>query len=296
MVLFGKRNAVRQSALLLAFLFCVLAVAVWTDSADAQNFGTTNTGGGIGGNVGGTTSQGLFGQRSVGGIGTSSIGSGRSSGMFGSNSGAGGNMSAAQDLQQFNQRFGQQEFLGAAAPQEALFSSAQNQTQGITADNGLQSFLSQAAQRNFQNQGGTGNSRTELRPQIRLGFTPPELGDSQFNQRVTERLTKLPSLEILEDVNVSLAGRTAVLRGRVATEHDARMIARIALLEPGVDAVQSELLVGEPAPVREPRADTPPEVDPTPPPLPDDPDLTPIPPPIPAGVAPPAPTDPTADG
>ena len=37
-----------------------------------------------------------------------------------------------------------------------------------------------------------------------------------------------------------------VLKGTVATEHDKRLIERMAKLEPGIDQVQNDLAVGTP--------------------------------------------------
>jgi osmotically-inducible protein OsmY len=45
----------------------------------------------------------------------------------------------------------------------------------------------------------------------------------------------------LRPIEVTLQGRTAVLRGGVATPHNRDLAARLALLEPGVDQVQNEL-------------------------------------------------------
>ena len=133
-----------------------------------------------------------------------------------------------------------------------------------------------------------------LRPQVSLGFTSPQVDPAVFSERMTHRLEKLPSLGIVDGVEVSLVGQTALIRGRVATAHDAEMIARIAMLEPGVRDVQNELNVGV-APAESTTNQTQ-GVQPAPPPIPDDSEVVPIPPPIPEGVVPVAPTAPSADG
>jgi hypothetical protein len=74
-------------------------------------------------------------------------------------------------------------------------------------------------------------------PQASPSDSPTSL--VRFNQRVG----LLPALRAYEAVEVVAVGRTAVLRGTVANAQQRDLLARLALLEPGVSAVQNELVV-----------------------------------------------------
>ena len=226
---------------------------------------------------GSTTSSGMFGSRSLGqGI------SGGGSSAFG---GTPGNMveqaqSGAGQVQG-GERFTREgrdaaAFVGADSGDSANFFG---QTQGL-AGSGLEQFLSRAAQRDFQNQAGAGGSSSApLRPALSLGFSPPVISSAVFNARISDRLSRLPNLEILEPVSVGLSDRTAILQGRVASERDREMIAQLLMLEPGVSAVQNDLQVGAPnlppTPVAPKSVDSAvdsagPTATPIPPPIPDE--------------------------
>jgi hypothetical protein len=189
-----------------------------------------------------TTSNGLFGSRSLGqGI------SGGPNNAFGGGTPGNAVEQAQADAGQVSgdERFLRDSrdpnaFVGADTADTTTFFS---QTQG-SALSGLEQFARAAAQRDFQGQNSNANSRIQLRPRMVLGFSPPNDGARDIRVRLSQRLAKLPQLEILDNVEVAIVGRTAVLRGRVATDYDRLMIAQIASLEPGVAAVQNDLLVG----------------------------------------------------
>jgi len=102
-------------------------------------------------------------------------------------------------------------------------------------------FNAQQAQRSQQ--GGT-QSQSQIRIPLRLGFQPRAVAAPRFNVTFSERLAKTPSFQRVGSINVSLEGRTAVLRGTVASEADRQLAASLARLEPEVLAVQNELVVG----------------------------------------------------
>jgi hypothetical protein len=102
------------------------------------------------------------------------------------------------------------------------------------------SFNNQQAQRGRQGAGG----QQQIRVPIRLGFVPSPVATPQFSANLTNRLSKTTALAAARDINVSLEGRTAILRGTVATEADRRLAESLARLEPEVSAVQNELVVG----------------------------------------------------
>lgn len=82
-----------------------------------------------------------------------------------------------------------------------------------------------------------------IRVSIRLGFTHPGPAPTVVSAKFARRLRRLPSLPSAESVAVEMDGRTAVLRGEVASGRERDLIARLALLEPGVSDVKNELTV-----------------------------------------------------
>ena len=61
--------------------------------------------------------------------------------------------------------------------------------------------------------------------------------------RFSQRVTKLPGLQTAGVTMTTAEGRTAVLQGKVASKEQADLLGRLALLEPGISAVQNELTV-----------------------------------------------------
>jgi osmotically-inducible protein OsmY len=219
--------------LLLVCLATTLAGFV-SSSADAQN-----------------SVNGLFGQRNIGG-GFSQ----RPVENFGSpgdrietmQSGA-GEVSGNERFVRGNRQAG--DFVGADNNDARNFFSAL-QGQG---SNALGNFgpnrNNQNANRQQANRGRT-NGQTQLRNALRLGFAPTA-SDARFkSELLTTRLADLGRIKRVTPLEVALRGRTAVLTGSVATEHDREILARVLLLEPGVDAVENRLTVGPPPALEQP--------------------------------------------
>ena len=240
--------------------------------------------------------------------GNSRTGFNNSSGLFGQRSLGGGGFSqggGAQSLLQPERQFGGQFELGERFGRESLSqagaggfvgtdreeaSNVFSRMQGATASSGIEQFLQRAAQREFENQSGNSASREMLRPRLTLGFEPSADLESRLGAQMSHRLARIPGLQITERVTVALQGRTAVLRGRVASEHDRSMLARLALLEPGVSDVQNDIAVG-----RHNEVEVVPESKQAPPPTRDDGTVVPIPPPVPEDVHHAPPTAPSFD-
>lgn len=101
---------------------------------------------------------------------------------------------------------------------------------------------------NSQNSGGG----APIRNTVSVGFTPPAPAANAAGRRLTGLLRRSSRIQQVTPIEVELRGRTAILRGTVATAHD-RDLARLAvLLEPGISQVRNELAVagqrGEPLP------------------------------------------------
>jgi len=227
----------RTSATLLAAWIC-LAVA---SSALAQTSGTS-----------------LFGERSFG-SGTSST---RNS-LGASIGGTPGNRttSAQADVGQVtgSERFLREnrqpgQFVGADNTDAAnLRSQAQGQNFGGLGGLGPLGAFANQNQFNPQGQGNTANQRT-VRTPIRLGFTPSRTPPAQLAGRLQVRFTKIPQLENAAVIAVQVQGKTVVLSGVAASDYARDLAARLAMLEPGVGAVQNDLIVDPEAAMRSPVA------------------------------------------
>jgi hypothetical protein len=129
---------------------------------------------------------------------------------------------------------------GSSAQGQRGFSNLQN----LFNQSRQNTFNAQALQQNGQR--GAGQSQTQLVVPIRLGFQRPPISAPQFSAAFSQRLTKMPALSGMGPIEVNLAGRTAILRGTVASESDRQLAESLARLEPEVAEVQNELVVKGP--------------------------------------------------
>jgi osmotically-inducible protein OsmY len=232
-------------------------------------------------NSGGSSGYGAFGNRTIGGgtnPGTSGFSAGASSSVGGSSmssGGMGGNSMGAGSMGTGTTGGSQ---LGGSPTQgfqlgSSLSSAQQRSTAGfVGADNSdagnlrsmqaqqnqmssLQNAFSQFSRQNQQRNQNQNrnqnqqNNKKQLRisikadiPLVTSATAPTSLG------RVFEaRLKKLPGLEKGNSIQVSMEGRTAVLTGSVASDRDRKLAEGLALLEPGISAVQNELVVADAA-------------------------------------------------
>jgi len=220
----------------------------------------------------GSTTQGAFGQTTLGGTSGATpqgLGSGMTQGMGGNatQGGSGTNNNMSMSNGQFGvateamgmqnlQRGGQTGFVGLSASNVQNFLSS-GQGGALGGRGGAQSFnmltqlMSQSRRNQFNQQqaqrgqrGGT-QAQSQFRVPMRLGFAPPSIRPEGINEYST-RLTKIPGMSQLGPIRATLEGRTAVLRGMVATEADRQLAEGLAMLEPEVQAVRNELVVGSP--------------------------------------------------
>lgn len=86
-----------------------------------------------------------------------------------------------------------------------------------------------------------------MMPQLSMGPGPlPAPSDAGAAlSAMLERSTRIQKRSAL---SVTVKDNTAILRGRVATEHDRSLAAALVLLEPGIWQVQNELVVESPPP------------------------------------------------
>jgi len=239
--------------------------------------------GGTGGNTGGTGGSGLggssFGGNSVGGnsMGGNSMGGGSLGGSRGSSSGTFGNRTLGGGATRGQRSFGGRSGVGAQASGQVgnisgneRFLRGNRQGQFVGGDAaGMQSFIGslQAGQgrmnmgnqiaggrrnngrsvNNEQQQGQSRSREERYRPTFRIGFDPPAPAPSRISDSLTARLQKSKRLEFVSPPQVALSGRTAILTGEVATDHDRSLAEKVVLLEAGVSQVQNNLTVRQSA-------------------------------------------------
>jgi hypothetical protein len=88
-----------------------------------------------------------------------------------------------------------------------------------------------------------GNGATTIRTTLTVGFDNRSVAAPRFNSAVATRLAGLPAIHWRSQNQVEMRGRTAILRGVVATEHDRDLAERVARLEAAVDQVDNQLVV-----------------------------------------------------
>lgn len=191
----------------------------------------------------GNSIGGMSGNNGLGGMGNSA-GGGQVGGSPGQNFQLGSSLSNAPQRSQAG-------FIGADNSDAGNMRSMQGMQQGQM--NAFQNAFSQFARQNQQRNRNQNQSQQQNKKQLRIAIkadipissaasTPSSLG-RQFETR----LTKLPGLDAKNTIQVQMDGRTAVLTGSVVSERDRELVEGLALLEPGISAVQNELVVASPA-------------------------------------------------
>jgi hypothetical protein len=90
------------------------------------------------------------------------------------------------------------------------------------------------------------------RPRLSLGFNAPR--PAALEKALAGRLDRSLGSRLQAPVGVRLEGRTAILEGEVASEHDRALAAQLMLLEPGVSRVENRLQVaGSSPPIAPPK-------------------------------------------
>jgi hypothetical protein len=99
---------------------------------------------------------------------------------------------------------------------------------------------------NRMNGGQQANQRT-IRTRLLADFGVQAVAPvGERRTAIVTRMQKLPAGARFAGTNIDMDGRTAILRGTVATDRDRRLAERLLMLEPGVDSVRNELTVTEP--------------------------------------------------
>lgn len=92
-------------------------------------------------------------------------------------------------------------------------------------------------------QAGVAAGQLPLRHRIRVDIVTSPRSITRISEAFAQRLTRLPGLKGIQSVDVTMEGQTAVLTGSVDSDRSRELVARLAMLEPGIAAVRNELLV-----------------------------------------------------
>ena len=251
------------SRLTIAATVLLCSVPAWT--ARAQLGGTGGSSSGFG-----STSGGSSGFGSSSGLGSSSGSSSGSTGTFGSRN-LGSSLSAGSrtqsgssngqmnNLANIGQLSGNERFVQSNRKGQFVGGGAQNaNTLANTFAGGManQNFnmanlagggRNNRSNNNFNNQQGQQSGAQAkigtLRTTLKAGFEYPAPQGTEFSAALTGHLEASLRERVTAPLAATVQGRMVVLSGAVATEHDRALAERLALLEPGVAAVQNDLVV-----------------------------------------------------
>ncbi len=88
-----------------------------------------------------------------------------------------------------------------------------------------------------QNQNST---KSKIRATVKLGFESTPTTNVVATRAINDRLRRIPAA-VLTGVSVEMSDRIAVIRGKVNSPGDGKVIERLLSLEPGIDGVKNEL-------------------------------------------------------
>jgi hypothetical protein len=203
----------------------------------------------------GASSPGLFGQNTVGSSSNFNAPSGSTGGGGGSSSGGSGSLNAQDPFAQQNiasqsraPTIQTTQQRGAFVGADSSDSTNARSLQGTNArsqfgNNGLAQLqnLFQQGMQNI-NQGNQQGAQVKIPVSLKLGFAPQPVSPVRV-QAFETRFTKLPSVRFIGPSSVTLEGRTAVLRGMVASAEARELAEALAMMEPDVLNVRNELTV-----------------------------------------------------
>lgn len=225
----------------------------------------------------GSSSQGLFGTNTVGSSsnfaaptgstgGTGNVGgtsnTGNNGGQNGSQLGNGSNaqnpfaqqnvasMARGPQIQTTQQKG---DFVGADSRDTTNARSLQATNTRIQSSNNGLAQLQNLFQQGMQNVNNANQQGAQLRipVSLKLGFTQQPVSVARVDA-FQIRLNRIPSVHFRGPASVTMEGRTAVLRGKVATAEDRELAEALTLMEPDVKDVRNELVVDSSAtPVEE---------------------------------------------
>jgi len=151
--------------------------------------------------------------------------------------------------QRFRGFMGQSQSGGSAYTSSGAFRQARSQLPGsgtgtfssLTGQRGQQGANAQQQPQQPQSRrSGSGAAKLTKPIKVKVGFENERspAGDARFIAGLQRRVGRIAALDL---EGVSIEGRTAVLRGSVASDQARLLAEQLILLEPGIDSVRNEL-------------------------------------------------------
>ena len=137
---------------------------------------------------------------------------------------------------------GRSDFIGTdSRDRRGFVGTVQGDTRGTvrSATSGLRIETSSRSSANLPRAAPSKTGMYEPRLVVRFTFQRPEA--ATLSSKLAHRLDTSGAIRHLGSIEVSVAERTATLRGVVASERDRRMAELLVLFEPGISAVSNEL-------------------------------------------------------
>lgn len=106
---------------------------------------------------------------------------------------------------------------------------------------------SQRSQRSSPSQ-SVDNTMPPVRVRLNMGYDSPVLTPSSANLTDLTRLNEIAIRGGLDNADVQIEGRTAIVRGVVDSPETARLIMRAVRMEPGVSEVRNEMVFADSLP------------------------------------------------
>jgi hypothetical protein len=121
---------------------------------------------------------------------------------------------------------------------------------GLQGLQGLNNLVNRNRNAGQNRPGGNQSDRGKANYSIgmEVGFDYPAPDGNTLGSRIEERLARMSQIRGVEPLKVDLEGRTATIRGVVATAHGRDLAVRMVLLEPGISEVRNLVTVWEPTP------------------------------------------------
>ncbi len=102
--------------------------------------------------------------------------------------------------------------------------------------------FSTAGSAGFNARAGSSRRASELySPSLEIAFDVAPPAARELSSDLTRRLKATPGIHPASRIEVWVEGRTAILRGEIASERDRMLAEQIVLFEPGISAVQNDL-------------------------------------------------------
>jgi hypothetical protein len=219
--------------------FCSAQTSGQSRSYNQSGTGQGSIGQGSRGAFGGSTGQGQ--SRGGAGFGASSFGA-PGEGFGGQAAGGFGLGQQTQGNNQIGAGLGADTFIGNDAQQTQDFFRNLNGGQRRTQ---MFDFMIENLNE-MRDRGGRGNGQDRTPPvrvKLRPAFETPLGTIGQIDADIQSRLATSATELGVVDPRMTMNGRTLVLEGKVATDHDRKLAEQMMLLEPGVNSVENRLTV-----------------------------------------------------